>query len=231
MLRHDLPAGSHGGRRRHRHGQGTVVDGGTRLQRPRPRVIDLSRAPGTGESWGRPRAVVYLWSACELLFVTNPWQISSRLRVKVLRAFGAEIGDGVIFRPRTRVKSPWKLHIGARSWIGDGVWFHNQDDVYVGTDAVISQETFLTTGSHRVRSDMGLVTSPIRIGDGAWITSRCIVLGGSRIGESAVVQPMTVVRGEVGPNRVFGTPLPPVELGDRFAPETGPREAGSRERA
>ena len=175
--------------------------------------------------------MVYLWSACELLFVTNPWQISSRLRVKVLRAFGAEIGDGVIFRPRTRVKSPWKLHIGARSWIGDGVWFHNQDDVYVGTDAVISQETFLTTGSHRVRSDMGLVTSPIRIGDGAWITSRCIVLGGSRIGESAVVQPMTVVRGEVGPNRVFGTPLPPVELGDRFAPETGPREAGSRERA
>lgn len=231
MLRHDLPAGSHDGRRWHRNRQGTVADGGTQLHRRRPPVIDLSRAPGTGESWGRPRAVVYLWSACELLFVTNPWQISSRLRVKVLRAFGAEIGDGVIFRPRTRVKSPWKLHVGARSWIGDGVWFHNQDDVYVGADAVISQETFLTTGSHRVRGDMGLVTSPIRIGDGAWITSRCIVLGGSRIGESAVVQPMTVVRGEVGPNRVFGTPMSPVELGDRFAPETGPREADSRERA
>lgn len=181
-----------------------------------PAVIDLSRAPGAGEAWDRPRAVVYAWAACELLFITNPWQISSRLRVAVLRAFGAEIGDGVVFRPRTRVKSPWKLHIGARSWIGEGVWFHNQDHIHVGADAVISQDTFLTTGSHRVRTDMGLVTSPIRIGDGAWITSRCMVLGGSRIGESALVQPMTVVKGTVPPGRIFGSAARPTVLGERF---------------
>ncbi|UWX97968.1 acetyltransferase [Arthrobacter zhaoxinii] len=228
MLRHELPPGSPEDSSRQQDGQGPEDNGGTRPPRRHPPVIDLSQAPGTGESWGRPRAVVYLWSACELLFVSNPWQISSRLRVAVLRAFGAEIADGVIFRPQTRVKFPWKLHIGERSWIGDGVWFHNQDHIYVGADVVISQETFLTTGSHRVRSDMGLITSPIRIGDGAWITSRCIVLGGARIGESAVVQPMTTVKGVVGANRVFGTPLPPVELGDRFAPEKEPREADVR---
>ena len=197
-------------------------------QRSAPPVIDLSRAPGAGEAWGRPRAVVYLWSACELLLVTNPWQISSRLRVAALRAFGADIADGVIFRPRTRVKAPWKLHIGARTWIGEGVWFHNQDHVYVGSDVVISQETFLTTGSHRVRTDMGLVTSPIRIGDGAWITSRCMVLGGSSIGESAVVQPMTVVRGAVGANRVFGSAAAPVELGERFPDSSGAAADGNR---
>lgn len=185
-------------------------------RRRRPRVIDLSRAPGSGEAWDRPRAVVYLWSACELLFVTNPWQISSRLRVAVLRAFGAEISDGVIFRPRTRVKSPWKLHIGERTWIGEGVWFHNQDHIHVGADVVISQETLLTTGSHRVRTDMGLITSPIRIGDGVWITSRCVVLGGSLIGESAVVQPMTVVKGAVRPGQIFGSASAPAELGERF---------------
>ena len=136
-------------------------EGPAQTNRRRPPVIDLSRAPGSGEAWGRPRAVVYLWSACELLFVSNPWQVSSRLRVAVLRAFGADIADGVIFRPRTRVKSPWKLHIGERTWIGEGVWFHNQDHIHVGSDVVISQETFLTTGSHRVRTDMGLITSPI----------------------------------------------------------------------
>lgn len=185
-------------------------------RRRRPPVIDLSRAPGAGEAWDRPRSVVYLWSACELLFVTNPWQVSSRLRVAVLRAFGAEIADGVIFRPRTRVKSPWKLHIGERTWIGEGVWFHNQDHIHVGADVVISQETFLTTGSHRVRTDMGLITSPIRINDGAWVTSRCMVLGGSLIGESAVVQPMTVVKGVVAPGQVFGSTSAPAELGERF---------------
>lgn len=203
-------------------------NGGSARQSRRPAVIDLSKASGSGESWGRPKPVVYLWSACELVFVTNPWQISSRLRVAVLRAFGAEIADGVIFRPRTRVKAPWKLHIGPRSWIGEGVWFHNQDHVWIGADVVISQETFLTTGSHRVRTDMGLITSPIRIDDGAWVTSRCMVLGGSRIGRSAVIQPMTVVKGTVGENRVYGAAAQPEELGDRFPDEAGGPAAGGR---
>ncbi|MDN3311633.1 acetyltransferase [Microbacterium oryzae] len=156
-------------------------------------VIDLSKAPGERASWDRPRWVVYLWGVCELLFVTNAWQISSSLRVRVLRAFGADIGDGVIFRPRTRVKFPWKLHIGDRSWIGEGVWFHNQDHIHIEHDVVISQETMLTTGSHRHRKEMALVTKPIHIAEGVWVTSRCMVLGGVHIGASTVVAPGTVV--------------------------------------
>src|SRR5688572_22750494 len=97
-------------------------------------VIALSKAPGERAAWDRQTWVVYLWGVCELLFVTNPWQISSGLRVRVLRLFGAEIGPGVVFRPRTRVRFPWKLHIGADSWIGEGVWFHNQDHIYIGHD-------------------------------------------------------------------------------------------------
>lgn len=179
-------------------------------------VIDLAKAPGAGEAWDRPRSTIYLWGICELLFVSNPWQISSRLRVSVLRAFGAEIGAGVTFRPRTRVKFPWKLHIGAGCWIGEGVWFHNQDDVFIGSNAVISQECFITTGSHRARSDMGLVTSPVHIDDGAWVTSRCMVLGGAHIGRSAVVEPLTVVRGSVPANAVFGRPDGPAVVRQRF---------------
>ncbi len=162
-------------------------------------VIDLSKAPGERAAWDRPTWQVYLWAVCELLFVTNPWQISSGLRVRVLRAFGADIGPGVIFRPRTRVKFPWKLHIGARSWIGEGVWFHNQDHIYVGHDVVISQETLLTTGSHAHRRDMALITRPIHIEAGAWITSRCVVLGGTQIGTSALVRPLSLVDGTTIP--------------------------------
>lgn len=168
-------------------------------------VIDLSKAHGERAAWDRPAWQVYLWAVCELLFVTNPWQISSSLRVRILRAFGAEIGPGVIFRPRTRVKFPWKLHIGARSWIGEGVWFHNQDHIYIGHDVVISQETFLTTGSHAHRRDMALITRPIHIEAGAWITSRCVVLGGSRMGRSAVVRPLSLLDGvTVPPGEVWG---------------------------
>lgn len=166
-------------------------------------VIDLSKAPGERAAWDQPRWKVYLWAVCELLFVTNAWQISSGLRIRVLRAFGAEIGNGVIFRPRTRVKFPWKLHIGDRSWIGEGVWFHNQDHIYIGHDVVISQETFLTTGSHAHRRDMALLTSPIRIEPGVWITSRCVVLGGTVMGRSSVASPMTLVKGQVPENSII----------------------------
>jgi putative colanic acid biosynthesis acetyltransferase WcaF len=141
--------------------------------------------------------MVYLWSIVELILVTNPWQISSRIRRAALRAFGAEVGRGTIIRPRTRVRFPWKLHIGDDCWIGEGVWFHNQDHVYVGNDAIISQESFITTGSHHHRKDMSLVTEPVHIGAGAWITARCIVLGGTRVGRSALATPASVVSGDV----------------------------------
>lgn len=177
-------------------------------------VIDLSKAPGERAAWERSKWVVYLWAVCELLFVTNPWQISSGVRVRVLRAFGARIGRGVIFRPRTRVKFPWKLHIGDRSWIGEGVWFHNQDHIHVGHDVVISQETFLTTGSHRHRKDMALITRPIIIEPGVWVTSRCMVLGGAKVGRSALIRPMSLVVGEVPAGALWGTDG---KVGDRFA--------------
>jgi putative colanic acid biosynthesis acetyltransferase WcaF len=179
------------------------------------RVIDLSKAPGEREAWDRPRSVVYLWALCELVFVTNPVQISSGLRVRMLRLFGANIGDGVTMRPRLRVKFPWKLSVGARSWIGEGVWIHNQGQMTIGSDVVVSQESFLTTGTHAFRTDMALETMPVIIEDGVWVTSRCMVLAGSRIGRSALILPNTVVRGEVPAGTLFGTPSGQV-VGQRF---------------
>nr|WP_082697006.1 acetyltransferase [Kocuria polaris] len=178
-------------------------------------VIDLSKAPGSRETWDRPTWVVYLWSAAELVFVTNPWQISSSLRARVLRMFGARIGEGVLIRPRTRVRFPWKLSIGDRAWIGEGVWIHNQDQVTIGDDAVVSQDTFITTGSHAHRTDMGLITSPVIIDNGAWITSRCVVTGGVTVGRSALVQPLTRVSVDVPANAIFGAESPTVK-GERF---------------
>lgn len=187
-------------------------------------VISLANAPGAGETWDRSRLTVYLWAVCELLFVTNAWQVSSRLRVSVLRAFGAEISEGVVMRPRTRVRFPWKLHIDANCWIGEGVWIHNQDHVYIGHDCVLSQETMLTTGSHAHRRDMALITRPIVLEPGVWLTSRCLVLGGTHIGRSALARPMTVVTGEVPANAIVSGPDCNI-VGERFpASGSGPQQ-------
>lgn len=176
-------------------------------------VIDLSQAPGERAAWDQPAWKVYAWAVCELLFVTNAWQISSALRIRVLKSFGARIGAGVIFRPRTRVKFPWKLDIGDRCWIGEGVWIHNQDRVVIANDVVISQDSFITTGSHAHRRDMALITREVHVHPGAWITARCIITGGAIIGTSALVAPGSVVsdavpRGEIwagNPARRVGT--------------------------
>lgn len=177
-------------------------------------VIPLRDAPGERAAWGRPAGVVYLWGIVEWLFVTNALQISSRVRVGVLRMFGATIGSGVVFRPRTRVKFPWKLTVGDDCWIGEGVWIHNQDQVTVGHDVVISQETMITTGSHAHRTDMALVTRPVTVGDGAWVTSRCLLLGGAAVGRGALVAPMSVVYGDV-PDGAIVRGNPAVVVGRR----------------
>lgn len=179
-------------------------------------IILLKDAPGERQAWKQPPWKVYLWALVEYFIITNPLQVSSRLRIVALRLFGSKIGSGVIFRPRTRVKFPWNLQIGNDCWIGEGVWFHNQDRIEVGNDVVISQEVFLTNGSHAHRRDMALLTAPIEIESGVWITSRCIVLGGSHIGTNALVSPGTVVRGVIPPNVIISNP-PIVTLGQRHA--------------
>lgn len=179
------------------------------------RVIALSGAGLGGYRRARPRWYEALWMAVEFALVSNPLQPSSRLRSLALRFFGARVGSRVILRPRMRVKFPWNLEIGDDCWIGEGVWFHNQDRVSVGHDTVISQETFITTGSHDFRRTMDLVTAPIAIGSGVWITSRCVVTLGVSIGDCVLVLPGSVVNRSLEPGNMYGG-VPARFIGPRF---------------
>ena len=167
-------------------------------------VPDLSRATLGKFKRSRSRLIEALWILTEFLLVTNPLQPSSRLRAMILRLFGARVGKNVILRPRLRVKFPWNLEIGDSCWIGEGVWIHNQDKVRIGNNTVISQETFITTGSHDIHGNMDLKTAPVVIGDGVWITSRCIVLPGVEIGNCAVVTPGSIVYKSLPGNALYG---------------------------
>jgi putative colanic acid biosynthesis acetyltransferase WcaF len=145
-----------------------------------------------------------LWMVVEVLLVSNPLQISSALRAWALRLFGARVGTNVILRPRIRVKFPWNLRIGDNCWIGEGVWIHNQGLVTIEDDTVVSQETFITTGSHDIYRSMDLVIKPVIIRRGAWLTTRCIVLQGVEVGQNTVVTPGSVVHKSLLPDGVYG---------------------------
>jgi len=121
-----------------------------------------------------------------------PWP--SSLKRALLRFFGASIGSGVVIKPRVNVHFPWRLKMGAHSWIGEEVFILNFDPVRIGNQACVSQRAFLCTGNHDFRDEkFSFRSAPISIGDGAWVGASVFVGPGVEIGEEAVVTAGSVV--------------------------------------
>jgi putative colanic acid biosynthesis acetyltransferase WcaF len=167
-------------------------------------VIDLSRAAGARDIRNRSRFVQALWGLSELVFLYNPLIPSSGPRRFILKIFGARIGRHVKIRARVRVKYPWKLSVGENSWLGEGVWIDNHDRVDIGSNAVVSQETYITTGSHSYRTDMHLITSPVLIRDGVWLCARTLIMRGVTIGTNSIVTPGSIVSKSIGSGEIHG---------------------------
>jgi putative colanic acid biosynthesis acetyltransferase WcaF len=168
----------------------------------REQTRDLSRFTGAGYDVGRG----VVWRAAWLLVsgsVFMRWWMPAKARVAILRAFGANIGDGVLIRHRVRIHWPWKLSVGSNSWVGEGAWLLNLERITVGKDSCISQEAFICTGSHDRRSaTFEFDNAPIVIGDGVWIAARAVVLRGVTVEDGAVVGAGTVVSRSVPRNGV-----------------------------
>lgn len=52
---------------------------------------------------GVPRWKDFLWMAVSCVFFQTPWPLPSEIRVALLRAFGARIGEGVVIRAKVNV--------------------------------------------------------------------------------------------------------------------------------
>src|SRR4051812_34477683 len=100
--------------------------------------VRLDRFDARGFDRGRSRFIEALWLICGGLFVSSGLP-GSRLRISILRLFGAHIARGVVIKPHVRVKFPWRLSIGAHSWIGEDVWIDNLAQVSIGAQCCISQ--------------------------------------------------------------------------------------------
>lgn len=154
---------------------------------------DLPAFKPTGYEKGRGRIVQALWFGV-MNTVFMAWFTPAWVRTALLRAFGAEIGTGVLIRHRVRVLWPWKLTVGDYTWIGEGVWILNLEPVAIGAHVCVSQEALLCTGSHDHRAgDFRYRNAPITVDDGAWIATRATILAGVNVGRCAVVAAGAVV--------------------------------------
>jgi putative colanic acid biosynthesis acetyltransferase WcaF len=161
------------------------------------RLRDLASFTTAGYDKGRPLPVQVAWVVVQNT-VFRAWFCPASTRVRILRAFGARVGDGVHIRQGVRVHWPWKLTVGDHAWIGEGAWLLNLEPITIGPDACISQEALLCCGSHDYRDvSFGYRNAPIRVGAGAWVAARATVLPGVSIGDGAVVAAGTVVAKDV----------------------------------
>lgn len=142
-----------------------------------------------------------------LLFRPTPRPFNAWRRA-VLRAFGARIGRGVVVQASVRIWAPWNLEMGPHSCMGGQVDCYSVAPIRVGAYATVSQHSFLCTASHDVDSpDMALTTSPISIGDHAWVAAAAFVGPGVVVGEGAVVGARSSVFKDVPPwTVVAGSP-------------------------
>lgn len=176
-----------------------------------PSLVDLSQYDQSWYDRGRPGWYVLLWWLVQaVIFPLTPHPFNG-IRQFVMRLFGAKIGKDVIIRPTARFTYPWKVEIGDYSWIGDDVVFYSVDRIHLGNHCVVSQESYLCTGSHDIKDPtFNLTTAPITIGNGVWIATNCFVAPGVQIGSNAIIGARSSVFGNIPAQQVcWGTPARP----------------------
>jgi putative colanic acid biosynthesis acetyltransferase WcaF len=177
-------------------------------------------SPGEGLDCGRPQWIKALWYLVKCLVFLPALPFPSALKRGALRAFGAQVGQGVVIKPRVNIHLPWKLVIGEFTWIGEEAFILNFEPVTIGVHCCISQRAFLCAGNHDFRQvHMPYRNRPITIEDGAWVGAQVFVSPGVTIGMEAVITAGSVVTKSQPAEMVCGgNPCSPIKPRWKTAP-------------
>jgi putative colanic acid biosynthesis acetyltransferase WcaF len=157
---------------------------------------------------GKSKLTVQLWWFIHAVFFKTTPQIMYSWRRFLLRCFGASIGKNVMIRPSVKITYPWKLSIGDYSWIGDDVVLYTLGEIAIGKHCVISQKSYLCTGSHDYsKVDFPIFSKKITIHNGCWLATDVYVAPGVTIHDHTVVGARSSVFKDLNSNSVYlGSP-------------------------
>jgi tetrahydrodipicolinate N-succinyltransferase len=145
---------------------------------------------------------------------------SGKLRARLLRGVGFQVGTGTVVTGTLRITGlrglQRQLHVGAECWLGADVVLDLCERITIGDRVTIEPGVMILTSTHELDSPAhraGPVTaSPVTIGAGALLRARSIILPGVTVGAGAVVEAGAVVNKDVEANtRVGGTPAVKLE--------------------
>lgn len=121
------------------------------------------------------------------------------LKRRFLRICGARIGAGVSLNMAVHVLGRGDLMIGEGSWIGVRNLFiiPAGAKIEIGSHCDVAPDVIFECGSHEIggptrRAGRGTAAS-ISVGDGCWIGTRALLLGGAVVGQGCVIAAGAVV--------------------------------------
>jgi maltose O-acetyltransferase len=116
-----------------------------------------------------------------------------------LRLAGVKLGARTKVCGRVKFYGGGQVSIGSDCWIGIGASFFTAvgANIFIGDRCDIAPEVSFICGSHEIgdrsrRAGPGL-SRDIVIGNGAWLGTRSIMLGGLKLGDSSVVGAATLL--------------------------------------
>jgi putative colanic acid biosynthesis acetyltransferase WcaF len=152
------------------------------------------------------KSILYraLWMLVSSLFIDTNFTVPLRLKVMLLRLFGAKIGKGFVIKSRVTIKQPWRLEVGDFVWIGENVWIDNLVKVVIANHVCISQGAMLLTGNHNYKlTSFDLITGEICLHDGVWIGAKAIVCPGVTCSISSVLTVGSVALSDLCPFGIY----------------------------
>src|SRR4051794_24628766 len=109
-------------------------------------AIDLTKSVSRVSARMKLRRAV--WSYVVWPAVSYLPRCASPLRVAALRVFGARIGAKCLLDPGVKVWLPWNLYLSDCVAIGRRVEVYNYAPIRIARMTVVSQYTYLCTGTH-----------------------------------------------------------------------------------
>jgi putative colanic acid biosynthesis acetyltransferase WcaF len=158
---------------------------------------------------GRSKIFVQFWWIIYAIFFRLSPQFLYGWRRFILRSFGAKIGKKVIIRPSVQITYPWKVKIGDFCQIGDDVVLYSLGEIEIGNNVVISQRSYLCTGSHNhLKIDFPIYAEQITINEQCWLGTDVYIAPGITIGTGTVVGARSSVFKDLPPYKIcFGSPV------------------------
>ena len=166
--------------------------------------VRLAEFDGSDFNKGAGKLKIILWYFINAFIVRASWNPFMGIKVRLLRAFGAKIGKGLVIKNEVIIKSPWYLTIGDDCWLGEGCWIDNLDKVSIGNNVCISQGALLLTGNHDYKNPtMPYRNGRIKIEDGAWIGANATVGPRVTVYENAILTLGSVATKDMEANGIY----------------------------